>query len=75
MKWEVTNNKPKRGDVRFKTRFAWLPTRVLSKLTMTDHIIWFELYIEEQEYKRIVAFDMPAAFEDCWVTVAKTIHI
>jgi hypothetical protein len=75
MKWEIINKKPTPGEVRFKTKFAWLPTIVLSKLTMTDHRIWLELYIEEQEYKRIVAFDMPAAFEDCWVTVAKTIHI
>jgi archaellum component FlaD/FlaE len=75
MRWEIIDNTPKVGDVRFKTRFAFFPTKVLSKLTMTDHIIWLELYIEEQEYKRIVAFDMPAAFEDCWVTVAKTIHI
>ena len=75
MKWEIIDDSPKIGEVRFKTKFAWLPTRVLSKLTNTDHRIWFELYIEEQEYKRIAAFDMPVAFEDCWVTVAKTIHI
>ncbi len=75
MRWEIIDNTPKVGDVRFKTRFAFFPTKVLSKLTMTDHIIWLELYIEEQEYKRIVVFDIPAAFEDCWVTVAKTIHI
>ena len=75
MKWEIIDDSPKVGDVRFKTKFAFFPTRVLSKLTNTDHMIWFELYIEEQEYKRIVAFDMPAAFEDCWITVAKTIHI
>lgn len=75
MKWEIIDKKPHVGDIRHLTKFAWLPTIVLSKLTMTDHRIWLELYIEEQEYKRIVAFDMPAAFEDCWVTVAKTIHI
>ncbi len=75
MKWEIIDDAPKLGDVRFRTRFAWLPTRVISKLTDTDHMIWFELYIEEQQYKRVVDFDIPAAFEDCWVTVAKTIHI
>jgi len=75
MKWEIIDDAPKLGDVRFRTRFAWLPTRVISKLTDTDHMIWFELYIEEQQYKRVVDFDMPAAFEDRWVTVAKTIHI
>lgn len=73
MKWEVTNNKPKRGDVRFKTRFAWLPTRVLSELTMTDHIIWLELYIEEQEY--ITKYDGWDGDYGFWKTVAKTIHI
>lgn len=75
MRWEVINNEPSIGDVRFKTRFAWLPTRVLSKLTLTDHLIWFELYIEEQQYTRIVHFDVPPVFEECWITVAKTIHI
>ena len=60
MKWEIIDDSPKVGEVRFKTKFAFFPTRVLSKLTNTDHMIWFELYIEEQEYKRIVAFDMPA---------------
>jgi hypothetical protein len=75
MKWEIIDDAPKLGDVRFRTRFAWLPTRVISKLTDTDHMIWFELYIEEQQYKRVVDFDIPAAFEDRWVTVAKTIHI
>ena len=50
MKWEIINDKPNIGDVRFKTKFAWWPTIVLSKLTMTDHRIWLELYIEEQEY-------------------------
>jgi len=46
MRWEIIDNTPKVGDVRFKTRFAFFPTKVLSKLTMTDHIIWLELYID-----------------------------
>jgi hypothetical protein len=75
MRWEIIDKSPKIGDVRFKTKFAWLPMIVLSKLTNTDHRIWLELYIEEQEYKRVVDFDIPFAFEDCWVTVAKTIHV
>ena len=25
MKWEIINNRPAAGDIRFKTRFAWLP--------------------------------------------------
>jgi hypothetical protein len=70
MKWEIIDNEPKIGDVRFKTKFAWLPTRVLSKITDTDHMIWFELYIEEQVYKRT----LDGWYTD-WHTVAKTIHI
>jgi phage-related protein len=71
MKWEIKNNKPSLGDVRFKTRFAWLPTQVLSKITMTDHIIWLQLYIEEQEYTRGYLWTDP----NHWKTIAKTIHI
>lgn len=73
MKWEIINNKPNIGDVRFKTKFAWWPTIVLSKLTMTDHRIWLELYVEEQEYvKKHNSWD--GSYE-VWRTVAKTIHI
>ena len=71
MKWEITRKpQPQRGDIRFVTKFAWLPTQVLSKLTMTDHIIWLQLYVEEQEW-------IPAGFfqDGGWYTVAKTIHI
>ena len=71
MRWEITDNTPHIGDIRFKTKFAWLPTVVLSKLTMTDHKIWLELYIEEQEYVR--AYNWVDA--NYWRTVAKTIHI
>lgn len=73
MRWEIIDNTPKVGDVRFKTRFAFFPTKVLSKLTMTDHIIWFELYIEEQEYVK----EYQQGWERFigWKTVAKTIHI
>jgi hypothetical protein len=70
MRWEIIDKSPKIGDIRFKTKFAWLPTIVLSKLTNTDHRIWLELYIEEQEYKRSIH-----DFEYYWYTVAKTIHI
>lgn len=73
MKWEIKNDKPRPGDVRFKTRFAWLPTVVLSKLTLTDHRIWLELYIEEQEYMRGLTHDGEVI--EGWYTVAKTIHI
>ena len=72
MKWEIINNKPAAGDVRFKTRFAWLPTIVLSKITMTDHRIWLELYIEEQEYRMGLTQDGEVI--QGWYTVAKTIH-
>ena len=70
MKWEITDNRPKLGDVRYKTRFAFLPTRVLSKITMTDHIIWMQFYLEEQEY--VASGYIQDAY---WKTVAKTIHI
>ena len=51
MKWEITRKpRPKVGDIRFVTKFAWLPTQVLSKITMTDHMIWLQLYVEEQVY-------------------------
>ena len=73
MRWEIKDNRPKIGDIRFKTRFAWLPTAVVSKLTMTDHIIWLELYVEEQEYQRRKSgYDYE--WHERWVTVAKTIH-
>jgi hypothetical protein len=73
MKWEIKNNIPNRGDVRFKTRFAWLPTTVLSKITMTDHIVWLQLYLEEQEYiYKGIGWSGPSYG---WQTVAKTIHI
>lgn len=70
MRWEIIDNTPRRGDTRFRTRFAFFPTRVLNKLTMTDHVIWLELYIEEQVW-------MAAGFvqEAGWYTVGKTIHI
>lgn len=74
MKWEIINNKPNIGDVRFKTKFAWWPTIVLSKLTMTDHRIWLELYVEEQEFKAIID-KWDGAYNYYWCTVAKTIHI
>ncbi len=73
MKWEIIDDAPKIGDVRFKTKFAWLPTRVLSKITNTDHMIWLELYIEEQEY--ITKHNSWDGSYQVWKTVAKTIHI
>lgn len=73
MKWEIIDDAPKIGDVRFKTKFAWLPTRVLSKITDTDHMIWLELYIEEQVY--ITKHNSWDGSYQVWHTVAKTIHI
>lgn len=72
MRWEIKDNSPKVGDVKFKTKFAWLPTRVLSKITMTDHWIWLELYIEEQVY---VPHNDGWGYMEVWKTVAKTIHV
>ena len=73
MRWEIIDNKPKVGDVRFKTKFAFFPTRVLSKLTNTDHMIWLELYVEEQEY--VTKYNGWDGEDQWWITVAKTIHI
>jgi len=73
MKWEITRkHKPQGGDTRFVTKFAWLPMRVLSKLTMTDHKIWFELYIEEQEYHQKFYHDGRKMVG--WKAISKTIH-
>ena len=69
MRWEIVNKSPKLGDIRFKTKFAWLPTRVISKITDTDHMIWFELYIEEQEYRRT-----SDGWDEYWKTIGRTIH-
>ena len=70
MKWEIVDKTPKLGDIRFVTKFAFFPTIVLSKLTMTDHRIWLELYIEEQVYK-----NTSDGWDRCWHTVARTIHV
>ncbi len=70
MKWEIKDNSPHIGDIRFKTKFAWLPTRVLSMITHTDHMIWLQLYVEEQVYKRTLD-----GWDTYWHTVGKTIHI
>lgn len=72
MKWEIIDDTPKKGDIRFVTRFAWLPTRVLSKLTMTDYVIWLQLYIAEQEYTVENTWD---GLDCYWRTVARTIHV
>jgi hypothetical protein len=74
MRWEIKDKSPKKGDVRFVTKFAWLPTVVLNKLTMTDHRIWLELYVEEQVYRfhDIYLEYVPGGY---WHTVAKTIHV
>ena len=73
MRWETKHTiTPEPGEIRYRTRFAWLPTVVLSKLTMTDHRIWLELYVEEQEYIKSVHYNEIVGE---WHTVAKTIHI
>jgi hypothetical protein len=69
MKWEIIDKSPNLGDIRFKTKFAWLPTIVLSKLTMTDHRIWLELYVEEQVYKR-----SRDGWYIGWHIISRTIH-
>lgn len=71
MRWEIIDDSPKPGDTRFRVKFAWLPTRVLSKITMTDHMIWLEMYLEEQEYIKSVHH---GEIVSEWFTVSKTIH-
>ena len=72
MRWEMKHKvTPEPGEIRFVTKFAWWPTVVLSKLTMTDHRIWLELYIEEQEYVRSVHHNDILSE---WLTISKTIH-
>lgn len=81
MRWEIKRQEPPQpGDIRFKTRFAWLPTRVLSKITMTDHMIWLQLYVEEQEYRTMTYLyeSLEGGGRESyrkWFTVSKTIHI
>lgn len=71
MKWEINRKEePKVGDIRYRSRFAFLPTRVLSKITMTDHMVWLEMYLEEQEYIKSVHH---GEIVSEWFTVAKTI--
>ena len=72
MRWEIVDKSPKVGEIRFRTRFAFFPTKVLSKLTNTDHVIWFELYIEEQEY--VKQYELGWEKFIGWKTVARTIH-
>ena len=73
MRWEIVDKSPKVGEIRFRTRFAFFPTKVLSKLTNTDHVIWFELYIEEQEY--VKQYELGWEKFIGWKTVARTIHV
>ena len=74
MKWEIKRKDPPSiGNIRYKTRFAWLPTQVLSEITMTDHMIWLQLYLEEQEYRIVDSWGDEYVCE--WRTVAKTIHV
>ena len=73
MRWEIIDNEPKVGEIRFRTRFAFFPTQVVSKLTNTDHMIWLELYLEEQEY--VKQYELGWEKFIGWKTVARTIHI
>ena len=73
MRWEIEREPaPRIGDIRFVTKFAWLPTRVLSKITHTDHTIWLELYVAEQVY---TSWNDGWEYNEGWKTVQKTIHI
>ena len=41
-------------------------------ITMTDHMVWLQLYLEEQEYRIVDAWGDEYVCE--WRTVSKTIH-
>lgn len=54
MKWIVKNKiEPKVGDIKFKTKFAWFPTKVHSKSLDADCIIWLEFYTEKYLFEEI----------------------
>jgi hypothetical protein len=50
MKWALSDNPPQEGDIKFKTRFSFLPTTVLNNSTEKYQTIWLRFYVEEQEY-------------------------
>lgn len=52
MKWKIKNilighKGPQIGDIKQKTKFAWLPTKLNA-----GYIVWLERYIEIKEYKQ-----------------------
>lgn len=69
-----TNSKPKEGDIRHKTCFAWFPTKIQGWMLSKDVAwIWLESYKKTQEYKSVKKV-MPDSGEfDCleWVTIKK----
>lgn len=71
MKWEIIDRTPQKGDIRMVTKFAWFPVIVLSQLTMTDHRIWLESYIEEQEYNKWTGSWDGLSY---WKTMSKKIY-
>lgn len=71
MKWKL-QEEPSVGDIRFVTAFAWLPTKVTSKLDNKSYVIWLQLYIAEQVY----TFDRGLFSNDfMWLTTNRTIHV
>lgn len=71
MRWKLKDN-PIVGDVRFVTKFAFLPTEVESKLDGKSYIVWLQLYLAKQVY----TFERGwfNGLEYGWETTDKTIH-
>lgn len=57
MKWALSDNPPQEGDIRFKTRLAFLPTTVFNNSTKESQTIWLRFYVEEQEYLYYETYD------------------
>ena len=56
MRWRINEEKPREGQRRVVSRFAWLPTRVKHDGlrnpdgSMVKYTIWLERYTQVQRY-------------------------
>lgn len=61
MKW--IDNKPKEGDRRIATRFAWNP------ISIDGYKVWMEYYTVEEEYREVFrGITMPRLLRE-WVVI------
>ena len=51
MKWKV-NSKPKEGDIRYRTKFAWFPVHCYIDGELYN--IWFETYKSKECYGTVL---------------------